>query len=103
MSRKNKIRLLLYLQMRIYLFLCLIRLTTLGNINVTMGYIENATTNSLFKSLFKLHYSKEKFYYKDVISIIQNELLDSFDENVNILELVKKNNLIYISAKDLTN
>ena len=70
-----------------------------------MGYpIENTTTNSLFKSLFKLHYSKRKeFYYKDVISIIQNELLDSFfDENVNILELVKKNNLIYISAKDLT-
>ena len=79
--------------------------STLGNVNVTMGYpIENTTTNSLFKSLFKLHYSKRKeFYYKDVISIIQNELLDSFfDENVNILELVKKNNLIYISAKDLT-
>ena len=79
--------------------------STLGNVNVTMGYpIENTTTNSFFKSLFKLHYSKRKeFYYKDVISIIQNELLDSFfDENVNILELVKKNNLIYISAKDLT-
>ena len=79
--------------------------TTLGNINVTMGYpIENTTTNSLFKSLFKLHYSKRKeFYYKDVISIIQNELLDTFfEENANILELVKKNNLIYISAKDLT-
>ena len=79
--------------------------STLGNVNVTMGYpIENTTTNSLFKSLFKLHYSKRKeFYYKDVISIIQNELLDSFfDENVNILELFKKNNLIYISAKDLT-
>jgi ATP-dependent helicase/nuclease subunit B len=79
--------------------------STLGNVNVTMGYpIENTTTNSLFKSLFKLHYSKRKeFYYKDIISIIQNELLDSFfDENVNILELVKKNNLIYISAKDLT-
>ena len=77
--------------------------STLGNVNVTMGYpIENTTTNSLFKSLFKLHYSKRKeFYYKDIISIIQNELLDSFfDENVNILELVKKNNLIYISSKD---
>ena len=79
--------------------------TNLGNINVTMGYpIENTTTNSFFKSLFKLHYSKRKdFYYKDVISIIQNELLDSFfEKNTNVLDLVKKNNLIYISAKDLT-
>ena len=79
--------------------------STLGNVNITMGYpIENTTINSFFKSLFKLHYSKRKeFYYKDVISIIQNELLNSFfEENVNIIELVKKNNLIYISAKDLT-
>ena len=78
--------------------------TTLGNINVTMGYpIENTTTNSFFKSLFKLHYSKRKeFYYKDVVSILQNELLDSFfGKDNNILELLKKNNLIYVSAKDL--
>ncbi len=76
----------------------------IGNINVTMGYpIENTTTNSFFKSLFKLHYSKRKeFYYKDVVSILQNELLDSFFEKDNtILELLKKNNLIYVSAKDL--
>ena len=78
--------------------------TNLGNINVTMGYpIENTTTNSFFKLLFKLHYSNRKqFYYKDVISIVQNELLDSFFEENNHLALVKKNNLIYVSAKDLT-
>ena len=78
--------------------------TTLGNVNVTMGYpIENTTTNSFFKSLFKLHYSKrEEFYYKDVVSILQNELLYSFfGKDNNILELLKKNNLIYVSAKDL--
>ena len=78
--------------------------TTLGNVNVTMGYpIENTITNSFFKSLFKLHYSKRKeFYYKDVVSILQNELLDSFfGKGSNILELLKKNNLIYVSAKDL--
>ena len=78
--------------------------TTLENVNVTMGYpIENTTTNSFFKSLFKLHYSKRKeFYYKDVVSILQNELLDSFfGKDNNILELLKKNNLIYVSAKDL--
>ena len=77
---------------------------SIGKINVTMGYpIENTTTNSFFKSLFKLHYSKRKeFYYKDVVSILQNELLDSFfEKDNNILELLKKNNLIYVSAKDL--
>ena len=59
----------------------------IGNINVTMGYpIENTTTNSFFKSLFKLHYSKRKeFYYKDVVSILQNELLDSFFEKDNTI------------------
>ena len=32
-----------------------------GNVNVTMGYpIEYTATNSFFKSLFKLQYSKEK-------------------------------------------
>ena len=37
------------------------------------------------------------------MSILQNELLDSFfEENDSILELLKKNNLIYVSAKDLT-
>ena len=77
---------------------------SIGKINVTMGYpIENTTTNLFFKSLFKLHYSKRKeFYYKDVVSILQNELLDSFfEKDNNILELLKKNNLIYVSAKDL--
>mgnify|MGYP001177063476 FL=1 len=76
----------------------------LGNVNVTMGYpIENTTTNSFFKSLFKLHYSKRKeFYYKDVVSILQNELLNSFfEKDNNILESLKKNNLIYVSGKDL--
>jgi len=75
-----------------------------GNVNVTMGYpIEYTTTNSFFKSLFKLQYSKRKeFYYKDVVSILQNELLDSFfEKDNNILELLKKNNLIYVSSKDL--
>jgi len=75
-----------------------------GNVNVTMGYpIEYTNTNSLFKSLFKLQCSKRKeFYYKDVMSILQNELLNSFfEKDNNILELLKKNNLIYISANDL--
>lgn len=75
-----------------------------GNVNVTMGYpIEYTNTNSFFKSLFKLQYSKRKeFYYKDIMSILQNELLDSFFEKDNdILELLKKNNLIYVSANDL--
>ena len=75
-----------------------------GNVNVTMGYpIEYTATNSFFKSLFKLQYSKRKeFYYKDVVSILQNELLDSFfEKDNNILELLEKNNLIYVSLKDL--
>ena len=47
-----------------------------GNVNVTMGYpIEYTTSNSFFKSLFKLQYSKRKeFYYKDVTSILQTFL-----------------------------
>ena len=75
-----------------------------GNVNVTMGYpIEYTATNSFFKSLFKLQYSKRKeFYYKDVVPILQNELLDSFfEKDNNILELLEKNNLIYVSLKDL--
>ena len=75
-----------------------------GNVNVTMGFpIEYTSSNSFFKSLFKLQYSKRKeFYYKDVMSILQNELLDSFfEKDNNVLELLKKNNLIYVSAKDL--
>ena len=75
-----------------------------GNVNITMGYpIEYTATNSFFKSLFKLQYSKRKeFYYKDVVSILQNELLDSFfEKDNNILELLEKNNLIYVSLKDL--
>ena len=78
----------------------------LGNVNVTMGFpIENTTENLFFKSLFKLHYSKRKdFYYKDVVSILQNELLTSFfEKEENISELLKKNNLIYVSANDLIN
>ena len=80
-----------------------------GPINITMGLpLKSVPMAALFESLFNLHKpSKTSFYYKDVVSLINNPYIKPlFEENGTNLsdvieEFIRENNIVYLNAKTL--
>lgn len=75
----------------------------INQINITMGYpLKNTFLASFFKQIFRLHIFREKnrtkgYYYYDILSILQNPLLNITSDVKEFISVIKKNNLIYIS------
>ncbi|MCO6564327.1 MAG: PD-(D/E)XK nuclease family protein [Apibacter sp.] len=72
-------------------------------VNITMGFpLKNSFLASFFKQIFQLHIFREKnkakgFYYRDILSLLQNPLIHTTLSVNNFICEIKKNNLIYIS------
>ncbi|NRA94467.1 MAG: PD-(D/E)XK nuclease family protein [Psychroserpens sp.] len=80
-----------------------------GPINITMGLpLHSIPMSSLFEELFRIHNSERgNLYHKDVISIISNQFIKPlFLDNGNdvsnqIIEVIRSNNILYISVERL--
>lgn len=78
-------------------------------LNVTMGFpLKSIPLASLFEQLFSIHKKHtEKFYYKDVISLLSHQFISSLfvinevNYALDLIEKIKKNNLVYLSLSDL--
>ncbi len=78
--------------------------------NVTMGYpLQFLPVYSFFDSLFKLYinfgrYRRDKFYYTDVLAILNNKYFNEFTHEEgalqHFLKRIKNNNLLFLSLDD---
>ncbi len=74
------------------------------NINITMGLpVSNSQVSNLFNLIFKLHRNKNKlkankFYYKDVLAILNHPSIQNNlnEDQANLAVKIKNNNLIFI-------
>ena len=82
------------------------------NINITMGYsLKDIPVASLFDKIFKLHSNQlkfnkveeQQFYYKDVLNLLGDSLLNKIHHNLlqNIIVKIKNENSIFLSVKSL--
>lgn len=81
---------------------------TLTSLNITMGFpLESIPMAMLFETLFQLHKTPDRFYYKEVIAIISNQYIrplfyeDEMDLSSKIQQTIEANNLVYLDAKRL--
>ncbi len=74
-------------------------------LNITMGYpLKYSPFASLFEKLFEiLKLEKDQFYYKDVISVLSNPIIQKATRKRSdeVIGLIKKNNLLYLSKKQV--
>ena len=73
-------------------------------VNVTMGLaLKSTPTASLFEQLFHVHkFKREQFYYKDVIALLNHQLIkQTFSEVEILLPYLKANNISQISKEDI--
>lgn len=83
--------------------------STIDKLNITMGFpLSSIPLASLFEQLFTIHKkSSETYYYKDIISLLSHQYIQPLFiiEHINhaslIIEIIKKNNLVYLSLSDL--
>lgn len=79
------------------------------NLNITMGYSSiNNPAQILIHKLFKLHVNAQKrnakqsvYYYKEVLEIINNPLVEPIIQGFEIVQTIKKSNLTFITASRL--
>ncbi len=79
------------------------------NLNITMGYSSvNNPAQILIHKLFKLHVNAFKrnnkqgvFYYKEVLEIINNPLIEPLIQGFEMVQKIKKSNLTFITASRL--
>jgi ATP-dependent helicase/nuclease subunit B len=82
---------------------------SITKLNVTMGLpLRCVPLASFFEYLFSIHKNNtQSFYYKDVIAILSHSsvynLFENDGENTasKLVEHIQKNNLVYITSKDL--
>ncbi len=82
---------------------------TVKNLNITMGYSSvNNPAQILIHKLFKLHVNAFKrnnkqgiFYYKEVLEIINNPLIEPLIQGFEMVQKIKKSNLTFITASRL--
>ncbi|AUC83060.1 PD-(D/E)XK nuclease family protein [Lacinutrix sp. Bg11-31] len=83
--------------------------STIDKLNITMGFpLNSIPLSSLFEQLFAIHKKgSEKYYYKDIIGLLSHQFIRPlfFSEDKNnaslLIEIIKKNNLVYLSLVDL--
>jgi hypothetical protein len=74
-------------------------------LNITMGYSsKNNPIQLLIASLFKMHNNafqrntnNDVFYYKDVLDVISNPVIESFLNASRLVYIIKKNNYTFIT------
>lgn len=75
-------------------------------LNITMGFpLKTIPLASLFEHLFTLQKKNSNtFYYKDVISILSHQFIQSLFKNnsaISLTEIINKNNLVYLTKAQL--
>ncbi|MEQ3663872.1 PD-(D/E)XK nuclease family protein [Olleya sp.] len=80
---------------------------SVSTLNITMGFpLKTIPLASLFEHIFTLHKKHANpFYYKDVISIISHQYIQPLFKNdnaINIIELINKNNLVYLTEAQIS-
>lgn len=79
------------------------------NLNITMGYSSiNNPAQILIHKLFKLHVNAQRrnvkqsvYYYKELIEIINNPLIEPLIQGFDIVQSIKKSNLTFITSNRL--
>ena len=82
---------------------------TISSLNITMGYSgKNNPVQVVVSKLFKMHQNAFKrsqssyvFYYKDVLEILQNPLVEPFIKSDQLIQLINQNNFTFISHHKL--
>ena len=80
-----------------------------GSLNITMGYSsKNNPIQILISKLFKTHLNAYKrgennyvFYYRDVLDILSNPVVESLTDANILVDVIKKNNYTFITQKRL--
>lgn len=78
---------------------------TVSSLNITMGYSsKNNPVQILVAKLFKLHNNallrnaqSYVFYYKDVLDVLTNPIIESYVEAHPLMDVIKKNNYTFIT------
>ncbi|WP_309608502.1 PD-(D/E)XK nuclease family protein [Flavobacterium sp.] len=82
---------------------------TVGSLNITMGYAaKNNPVQLLISNLFKMHHNAinrgEKnyvFYYKEVLQVLSNPIIESYVNATKLIEIIKRNNYTFISLQKI--
>ncbi|WP_396172791.1 PD-(D/E)XK nuclease family protein [Flavobacterium sp.] len=82
---------------------------SVSSLNITMGYSgKNNPAQVLISKLFKMHQNGFKrsqssyvFYYKEVLEILQNPLVEPFVNANELIQLINQNNFTFISHHKL--
>lgn len=82
---------------------------SVSSLNITMGYSgKNNPAQVLISKLFKMHQNAFKrsqssyvFYYKEVLEILQNPLVEPFVNANDLIQLINQNNFTFISHHKL--
>lgn len=82
---------------------------SVSSLNITMGYSgKNNPAQVVVSKLFKMHQNAFKrsqksyvFYYKDVLEILQNPLVEPFANASGLIQLINQNNFTFISHQTL--
>ena len=84
--------------------------TDVENVNITMGYeLKNIPLTNVFETLLKLHLNskQQKFYYKDVLSVLSQNQIKNIGKASHLSEKlilnISSNNYTYLSKHDLIN
>ncbi|OXA83343.1 hypothetical protein B0A56_01670 [Flavobacterium columnare NBRC 100251 = ATCC 23463] len=80
-----------------------------SSLNITMGYsARNNPIQILLNKLFKMHTNAIQrnatsyvFYYKDILDILSNPIIESFLKAKDLIQIIKKNNLTFITQERL--
>lgn len=80
---------------------------SVSTLNITMGFpLKTIPLASLFEHIFTLHKKHANpFYHKDVISIISHQYIQPLFKNdnaINVIELINKNNLVYLTEAQIS-
>lgn len=79
--------------------------SNVGSLNITMGYSsKNNPVQILVAKLFKLHTNAISrnaesylFYYKDVLDVLGNPVIEGYVEATDLINTIKKNNYTFIT------
>ncbi|OWP84407.1 hypothetical protein BWK59_05480 [Flavobacterium davisii] len=80
-----------------------------SSLNITMGYsARNNPIQILLNKLFRMHTNAIQrnpnsyvFYYKDILDVLSNPIIESFVKAKDLIQIIKKNNLTFITQERL--
>jgi ATP-dependent helicase/nuclease subunit B len=83
--------------------------STVGSLNITMGYsAKNNPIQVFINKLFKMHVNAIKrnrasyvFYYRDVLDVLNNPIIESYIQSGNLVDIIKKNNYTFITHQKI--